>query len=91
MRPACLVYKYGMNAPASKKCTKCGIVKPLEQFGPDKRATDGTKPACRACYALYQRGVRCRPGYKARLAKYLVEYRNRRRIRKKPEATPKPT
>ena len=32
-----------------KPCTKCGVRKPLEDFGPDKRRLDGKKSACRNC------------------------------------------
>jgi hypothetical protein len=32
-----------------KICTKCGINKPLKDFGPLKRSPDGLYPSCRAC------------------------------------------
>ena len=41
-----------------KACTKCGAVKPLAEFGPDKRKIDGRKAACRACYRESQNRYR---------------------------------
>ena len=35
--------------PATKRCTKCGEVKPLEAFSLDVRARDGRRFRCRAC------------------------------------------
>jgi hypothetical protein len=34
---------------AKKKCTKCGVPKPLGQFGKDACRKDGHKPACKRC------------------------------------------
>lgn len=33
-----------------KKCNGCGIVKPVSEFGKEKRAKNGYKPRCRLCY-----------------------------------------
>lgn len=35
----------------TKRCTKCGEVKPLEEFRKDKRARDGRGSRCRVCHA----------------------------------------
>lgn len=32
-----------------KACTRCGAVKPLSDFGPDRRRLDGKKSHCRDC------------------------------------------
>jgi hypothetical protein len=34
---------------AAKNCSKCKALKDLDEFGPDKRAKDGKKSACRKC------------------------------------------
>lgn len=34
---------------ASKRCLRCGIVKPSDNFGRDKRATDRCKSECKPC------------------------------------------
>jgi|DEB0MinimDraft_3_1074331.scaffolds.fasta_scaffold00146_21 5-methylcytosine-specific restriction endonuclease McrA len=33
----------------SKPCTKCGVIKSLEEYSPDKRAKDGKQGRCREC------------------------------------------
>lgn len=35
-----------------KRCTMCGSTKPLDEFGPDSRRSDGRKARCRRCLAL---------------------------------------
>lgn len=34
---------------AEKNCTKCGEMKPLSDYSPDKRASDGRQSRCREC------------------------------------------
>lgn len=36
-------------AEGQKRCTTCWTVKPLENFPPDKRKTDGRQSSCHAC------------------------------------------
>lgn len=48
-----------------KSCTKCGKSKPLDDYGPDKRATDNKQSQCKDCYAAYQRERRKDPVLKA--------------------------
>lgn len=36
-----------------KKCSKCGIEKPLSQFHKDKNTKTGTKSSCKACYSKF--------------------------------------
>ena len=39
----------------SKTCTKCGVVKPLDDFHRDKRRPDGRRPDCKECVREYKR------------------------------------
>jgi len=48
-----------------KACTKCTKSKPLDDYGPDKRAKDGKQSKCKACYADYQAERRKDPVKKA--------------------------
>jgi len=50
-----------------KRCTKCGVPKPLEDFAKNSRTKDGRKPACKACHraAWHQDGERNRARKKA--------------------------
>lgn len=41
-----------------KACTKCGVVKPLTDFSPNKSATLGVRSKCKACVAQYMRDRR---------------------------------
>lgn len=38
-----------MGNPNTKVCCRCYKTKPLEEFGPDKRARDSHQSACRSC------------------------------------------
>lgn len=38
-----------------KPCSKCGEVKPIDQFGPDRRKTTGLKTQCRSCQNAYRK------------------------------------
>lgn len=44
--------------PTVKACTKCGEVKPLDEFYKDKRRVDGRRPHCKKCVAEYRRRYR---------------------------------
>ncbi len=37
-----------------KKCTKCGIEKPLSEFYKNKATKDGKRSRCKNCFALYR-------------------------------------
>jgi hypothetical protein len=39
----------------TKVCRKCGEEKPIGEFSPNKRATDGAQPRCKPCMAEYIR------------------------------------
>lgn len=41
-----------------KICTKCGETKPLDAFSRNRRASDGRRTSCRACYNIFQRESR---------------------------------
>jgi hypothetical protein len=47
-----------------KKCKKCGIEKPLEEFGKRKLNYDGLNGQCRVCESEY--GKMYRQGYRAK-------------------------
>ena len=32
-----------------KRCTKCGKLKPLSEYGADKKSRDGKRQQCREC------------------------------------------
>lgn len=48
------------NAP-TKVCTRCGIEKPMSEFGPDTHNTTGRKSQCRECRNAVQRLRRAQP------------------------------
>lgn len=53
---------------AQKTCTKCGETKPLDDFGKDRRASDGKDSRCLACIAVGVRQWRAaNPGNPAKL------------------------
>lgn len=38
----------GLDA-GEKHCTKCNVIRPFDDFGPDNRASDGRQPSCTPC------------------------------------------
>jgi len=38
-----------------KRCSICGVTKPLEEFGADSKRADGRKRQCKACLAIKTR------------------------------------
>jgi hypothetical protein len=38
-----------------KRCSKCGETRPVSEFGPDRRASDGLQSQCRVCTRAYDR------------------------------------
>ena len=42
----------------SKRCTECGIEKPLDEFYQDRRATDGRYSRCKTCHNARMRAQR---------------------------------
>ena len=57
-----------------KTCTKCGEIKPLNEYHKDKRRKDGKVPQCKVCVRSQLAVYRSRPEVKATRAKYNVEY-----------------
>ena len=45
-----------------KVCTRCRIAKPLNDFPPNKRHTDGKASICRTCHVNYGRTVKGKIG-----------------------------
>ena len=41
-----------------KSCSKCGILKPLDAFGADKRRNDGKRSACKSCNVKWAKKYR---------------------------------
>lgn len=39
----------------SKTCSRCGEVKPLDEFNKDRTARDGRRTCCKPCYSAYGR------------------------------------
>lgn len=46
--------------PGFQCCTKCALVKPLDQFSPSNKASTGLQQRCKACCAAWQREYRRR-------------------------------
>lgn len=61
--------------PTEKRCTKCGVIKPLDQFHKRSAAKDGHQPACAACMTAAATAFnKANPAYHRQKAK---EYRLR--------------
>lgn len=41
---------------AAKRCTRCCVVKPADEFHVEKRADDGLRPHCKVCHYLMMQG-----------------------------------
>lgn len=48
----------GPTATGMRCCGKCREVRPVSDFGPDKRASDGLTHQCRSCFAAYREANR---------------------------------
>lgn len=55
-----------------KRCTRCGQVRPLGEFAPDKRRRDGKQSHCRPCQRVY--GAQYRPLHRDRMRTYSKAY-----------------
>ncbi len=71
----------------TKKCTKCGDTKDINEFNKDRSKIDGLRPSCRSCKKIndndwYKRNkVRCREwGIKYRRGEKREEILDRKRI-----------
>lgn len=62
-----------------KTCTKCGEVKPLDEFHRNKASRDGRVTRCKSCVKAYQAEWRERPEVQAHKTEYDAEYRRQNR------------
>ena len=72
-----------------KKCSKCGVVKSLDEFSNDKTLKDGKHSSCRECDKKYYKNHKeeiseYQKNNKEKIAEYLKEYR-KNNIEKKVE------
>ena len=65
----------------TKACSKCAEVKPLDEFSPNRRASDGRQPSCKACCRTYRAANRERVA--ASQAKYYLANREKIRARQR--------
>jgi hypothetical protein len=62
------------NSCAHKKCTKCGLVKGLDEFNQNRKVkSDGRVSVCRPCCKIVAAAYRARPEVKEKSAAYLAE------------------
>lgn len=78
-----------------KHCNKCDIDKPIEEFGKNKRSSDGLQYYCKECCRIAAKRYRQRPEVKKRQLEYQKQYvreysqrpevkdRTRKRVREK--------
>ena len=59
-----------MNGPSELKCSKCGEIKPIDQFSRAKNHVQGRQSWCKTCVRAYQ----ARPENKARAKAYYRVY-----------------
>lgn len=57
-----------------KKCTKCGVEKPLSEFNNDKRRKDGKYGKCRPCHISVSREWQNKNPEKVKNAKWLRQF-----------------
>lgn len=57
-----------------KPCTRCGEVRPLDEYHRDRRRADGRVSRCKSCVLAYHAEYRTRPEVKARTAEYNAMY-----------------
>jgi 5-methylcytosine-specific restriction endonuclease McrA len=78
-----------MTESTQKTCSKCGEMKPLDDFSPNRRTPSGRQPSCKACVGLYRAANREK--VQAQQAKYKSANREkinaRARERSDPEAS----
>jgi len=58
----------------SKICTKCKVLKSLDEFGQTNRGKNGYKSQCYDCGAAYIRGKRKEPTFRAKEFAYQLAY-----------------
>lgn len=55
------------SIPPLKRCIKCGVDKPLDQFRRGQKCADGYRGQCKACLSIIAREYKQRPGVKEHL------------------------
>jgi 5-methylcytosine-specific restriction endonuclease McrA len=55
-----LIRRFGMDIVAYKRCSKCGIIKSLDDFPNEKRAKDGKRAECKLCKSKWTKEYRSR-------------------------------
>lgn len=65
----------------SKTCTRCGEVKPLDQYGVQKNVKDGRKSRCRACLSALSREYNASNPDKRRASERSWRERNPQRVK----------
>lgn len=65
----------------TKQCKTCGEVKPLDQFGKDKRGDRGLRSSCRVCFAQTQRAWRAANPEKVRASQDKWRTENPEKVR----------
>lgn len=68
-------------APASKRCCRCGVEKPADQFGRFSRHVDGLESRCKACRIEAQREWRERNRPRVRELNHRWYEKNREELR----------
>ena len=76
---AVLIEKRTWKKRMSKKCSKCGEVKLLEEFHRKSQSSDGRSSHCKACRAKHYAGS---DDVQARRVKYYKENSDKMRVRK---------
>lgn len=73
--------------PTSKRCTRCGEVKPLDEFGRDVTRVDGLRKWCRACTKAYASNQQVKDRTNARYReRYREEPEYRAKVRERGNA-----
>lgn len=54
----------------AKRCSRCGRVKPIDQFNRDRNRPDGHRSSCKVCRRYEVAQYRESPSYRARRAEY---------------------
>lgn len=63
----------------TKACSKCSVVKPLDEYHRNKGRKDGRLAQCKPCVLAQRAEYEARPEVKARKAEYRANNRDRRR------------
>lgn len=70
----------GAMTEQTKKCTRCGLVKPLSEFYRQKAAKDGHASICKTCRADDARALYARRGEEIRAKERTAREEERREL-----------